>query len=94
MIKVQEKDLEKILDNFNGRNVIIEFEGVITGKLRMKQLKVKYERNKGNIKLFDMVYLNNIKIDTTSMYKVEIDESVTNLIIRLDYDEKIKINKL
>ena len=94
MIKVQEKDLEEILDNFNGRNVIIEFEGVITGKLRMKQLKVKYERNKGNIKLFDMVYLNNIKIDTSLMYKVEIDECVTNLIIRLDYDEKIKINKL
>lgn len=94
MVKVQEKDLEKILDNFNGRNVIIEFEGVITGKLRMKQLKVKYERNKGNIKLFDMVYLNNIKIDTSLMYKVEIDECVTNLIIRLDYDEKIKINKL
>lgn len=94
MVKVQEKELEKILDNFNGRNVIIEFEGVITGKLRMKQLKVKYERNKGNIKLFDMVYLNNIKIDTSLMYKVEIDECVTNLIIRLDYDEKIKINKL
>lgn len=94
MVKVQEKDLEKTLDNFNGRNVIIEFEGVITGKLRMKQLKVKYERNKGNIKLFDMVYLNNIKIDTSLMYKVEIDECVTNLIIRLDYDEKIKINKL
>lgn len=91
MKKIKEKELIKILKEFENRYIVVQIEGIVSGQVILEKLKYKYNTENGNIQLEDNVSKNKIEIEQYMAYMLIANEDNTELEIELDNEEKILI---
>lgn len=92
MIRVEENQLNDILNKFYNSSIKMSFEGILNGKISF--YKCMYECDTRSGKLIVKDRKNSIKIDIFTVYKILIDENYTTIDLYMDYDLKIRIEKL
>ena len=91
MKRVKEKELQRYIQKFNSKNIILNLGGVINAKIQMEKVKCNYNTRNGIISLSDIK--SNIKIDTSTVYNMQISENGTIFEIYLDDGLDIRIEK-
>lgn len=73
MKKIGEKNLSNIIKrNFNSNTILVNFKGIINGRIFIIKSNCYYNDKEGILYLFDLC--NHIKIDIASQYKILFDE--------------------
>ena len=91
MKRLNEKDLEKIVQKFNEKNIVFTLSGIVDIKVKIEEVKCNYNSKNGILKIEDTK--SNIHIDTTSVYKIQISENNSMLEICLDSGINIRLEK-
>ena len=91
MKRVKEKELQRYIQKFNSKNIILNLGGVINAKIPMEKVKSNYNTRNGIMSLCDLK--SNIKIDTSSVYKMQVSENETIFEIYLDNGLDLRIEK-
>lgn len=92
MRKVSEQDLSNIIKrSFNSNTILVNFKGIINGRIFMIKSNCYYNHKEGILYLFDL--FNHIKIDIASQYKILFDEDRKELEIKLDNGQDLKLIK-
>lgn len=94
MIKVKEKELKSVINKFSNYPIKIVFDGVLTGKIEFNNCICKYESRSGNIEIKDINMKNILNIETSLVYKILRDTEFKVLELFIDYDLKIKIERI
>lgn len=94
MIKVKENELKSIINKFSNYSIKIVFDGVLTGKIELNNCDCKYEKRSGNLDIKDNNTQNILNINTFLAYKILRDDDSKILELYMDYDLKIKIEKI
>ena len=94
MIKVNENELKSVINKFSSYPIKIVFDGVLTGKIEFNNCICKYESRSGNIEIKDIHMKNILNIETALVYKILRDTEFKVLELYIDYDLKIKIEKM
>ena len=94
MKKVFENELEEYVQKFNKKDVILNLEGIVNfliEKIKMGNVECNYNIRNGIFKIKDKTA--NINIDISSVYRIEISENNSMLVIYLDNGIDIRIEK-
>lgn len=91
MKKVFENELEGYVQKFNKKDVILNLEGIVKEKIKMGNVECNYNIRNGIFKIKDKTA--NINIDISSVYRIEISENNSMLVIYLDNGIDIRIEK-
>lgn len=91
MKRVKEKELQRYIQKFNSKNIILNLGGVINAKIQMEKVKSHYNTRNGIISFSDIK--SNIKIDTSTVYKMQVSENGTIFEIYLDNGLDLRIEK-
>ena len=91
MKKVFENELEEYVQKFNKKDVILNLEGIVKEKIKMEKVECNYNIQNGIFKIKDKTA--NINIDISSVYRIEISENNSILVIYLDNGIDIRIEK-
>ena len=91
MKRVKEKELQQYIQKFNSKNIILNLGGVINAKIQMEKVKSNYNTRNGIMSLCDLK--SNIKIDTSSVYKMQVCENETIFEVYLDNGLDLRIEK-
>ena len=91
MKRVKEKELQQYIQKFNSKNIILNLGGVINAKIQMEKVKSNYNTINGIMSLCDLK--SNIKIDTSSVYKMQVSENETIFEVYLDNGLDLRIEK-
>lgn len=91
MKRVKEKELQRYIQKFNSKNIILNLGGVINAKIQMEKVKSNYNTRNGIMSLCDLK--SNIKIDTSSVYKMQVSENETIFEVYLDNGLDLRIEK-
>ena len=91
MKRVKEKELQQYIQKFNSKNIILNLGGVINAKIQMEKVKSNYNTRNGIMSLCDLK--SNIKIDTSSVYKMQVSENETIFEVYLDNGVDLRIEK-
>lgn len=91
MKKVFENELEEYVQKFNKKDVILNLEGIVKEKIKMGNVECNYNIRNGIFKIKDKTA--NINIDISSVYRIEISENNSMLVIYLDNGIDIRIEK-
>ena len=94
MIKVKENELKSVINKFSNYPIKIVFDGVLIGKIEFNNCICKYESRSGNIEIKDIHMKNILNIETSLVYKILRDIEFKVLELFIDYDLKIKIEKM
>ena len=94
MIKVNENELKSVINKFSSYPIKIVVDGVLTGKIEFNNCICKYESRSGNIEIKDIHMKNILNIETALVYKILRDTEFKVLELYIDYDLKIKIEKM
>lgn len=91
MIQLREKNLRKILEYFKNKDIILEFNDGIIGKIEVKNAIIEYDE-------YGFINIKNEKIDlkvnTTLLYNTKIEEEKKRLETRIDGQIELKIKTL
>ncbi len=91
MKKISEKNLSNIIKrNFNSNTILVNFKGIINGRIFIIKSNCYYNDKEGILYLFDLL-CNHIKIDIASQYKILFDEDKKELEIKLDNGQDLKL---
>lgn len=91
MKRVIEKELQQYVQKFDSKNIILNLGGVINAKIQMEKVKSNYNTRNGIMSLCDLK--SNIKIDTSSVYKMQVSENETIFEVYLDNGLDLRIEK-
>lgn len=91
MKKVFENELEGYVQKFSNKDVILKLEGIVKEKIKMENAECNYNIQNGMLKIKDKIA--NINIDISSVYRIEISENNSMLVIYLDNGIDIRIEK-
>lgn len=91
MKRVKEKELQQYIQKFNSKNIILNLSGVLNAKIQMEKVKSNYNTKNGIMSLCDLK--SNIKIDTSTVYKMQVSENGTIFEIYLDNGLDLRIEK-
>lgn len=91
MKKVFENELEGYVQKFNKKDVILNLEGIVKEKIKMGNVECNYNIRNGIFKIKDKTA--NINIDISSVYRIEISENNSMLVIYLDNGIDVRIEK-
>ena len=91
MKRVKEKELQQYIQKFNSKNIILNLGGVINAKIQMEKVKSNYNTRNGIMSLCDLK--SNIKIDTSSVYKMQVSENEIIFEVYLDNGVDLRIEK-
>lgn len=91
MKKVFENELEGYVQKFSNKDVILKLEGIVKEKIKMENVECNYNIRNGIFKIKDKTA--NINIDISSVYRIEISENNSMLVIYLDNGIDIRIEK-
>lgn len=91
MKKVFENELEGYVQKFSNKDVILKLEGIVKEKIKMGNVECNYNIRNGIFKIKDKTA--NINIDISSVYRIEISENNSMLVIYLDNGIDIRIEK-
>lgn len=91
MKRVKEKELQQYIQKFNSKNIIVNLGGGINAKIQMEKVKSHYNTRNGIISLSDL--RTNIKIDTSTVYKMQVSENETIFEVYLDNGLDLRIEK-
>ena len=94
MIKIKEKELEKILIKFNNIPIRIKMYGCLFGNIEIKEGKCKFIRKCNKLSIQDNKSDSKLNIDTKPLYKIEINENYSIIDLYLDYNLKVTIEKV
>ena len=82
MIKIKEKDLNKVFKDFKNKDIIIEFENGIFGKIKFEKADIIYDEEIGFINIINKK--NKLRINTTTTYGYMMAEEGNTVKIRVD----------
>ncbi len=91
MKKVFENELEGYVQKLSNKDVILKLEGIVKEKIKMENVECNYNIRNGIFKIKDKTA--NINIDISSVYRIEINENNSMLVIYLDNGIDIRIEK-
>lgn len=94
MIKVKENELKSVINKFCNYPIKIVFDGVLTGEIEFNKCICKYESRSGNIEIKNIDMKNILNIETSLVYKILRDTEFKVLELFIDYDLKIKIERI
>ena len=83
--------LQQYVQKFDSKNIILNLGGVINAKIQMEKVKSNYNIRNGIISFSDIK--SNIKIDTSTVYKMQVSENGTIFEIYLDDGLDLRIEK-
>jgi hypothetical protein len=91
MKKLNENDLQEYVKKFNEKDLVFSLTGIVNVKAKMVNTKSSYNNKNGILKIEDTK--SNMKIDTTSVYKIQVSENNSMLEIFLDNGINIRLEK-
>ncbi len=91
MTQLKERKLRKILEYFKNKDIILEFNDGIIGKIEVKNAIIEFDE-------YGFINIKNEKIDlkvnTTLLYNTKIKEEKKRLETRIDGQIELKIKTL
>ena len=93
MINVKEKELKKFLKDFKNKDITIEFNDGLEGKIKIKNASIIYDEKKGYINIIGKENNQKLKINTTIIYRYMTTEKYESLEIRIDSQVALRIIK-
>ena len=90
MIKVKEIELFRVVEKFDNKNIILQFDDILKANVKIKNCKITYNRRNGILKIMDNE--NIYEVNITPAYCIERNENYTKLEIYLDNSLDIIIN--
>lgn len=89
MKRIREKEFLKIIKELQGKNVIVELDGSIQGKILLEDVNYEMPCNSSIITLQDKAKNNSIYINLSLYYKITANEE--NSLLQVYYDNDIFI---
>lgn len=86
MIRIKEKDLNQFFKDFKNKDIIIEFQDGISGKIEFEKADIIYDEENGFINIVNNK--NKLRINTTTIYRYMLEENSVKM--RIDSQLRFK----